>query len=313
MTVLVTGATGFAGRHLLRELGHRKLEAVAAGLGPDPGTGARPLDVRDRELVRTIVATVRPEAIVHLAGQSSASASFDRPEETLEVNLRGTWHLLDAVRELVPEARVLVITSADLYGPSAPGVPHRETAPMNPRSPYGASKAAQDLLAELAARAYGLDVVRVRPFSHAGPGQHVRFALPAFAVQIAAIERGEREPILQVGNLDVVRDYTDVRDVVRAYADLLTLGQAGEAYNVCRGRGLPLEQLVERLCASARVPIRIAVDPTRLRPTDLPELVGDPEKVMRAAGFTPAIEIDQTLADLLAEARSQATPGTAGG
>ena len=178
---------------------------------------------------------------------------------------------------------------------------------MNPKSPYGASKAAQDLLAGLSAQAYGLDLVRVRPFSHAGPGQHRRFALPAFAVQIAAIERGEREPALQVGDLSVVRDYTDVRDVVRAYADLLTLGQAGEAYNVCRGRGLALRELVERLCASARVPIRIDIDPARLRPSDLPHLVGVPEKIAAATGFQPQIEIEQTLADLLAEARSEAT------
>jgi GDP-4-dehydro-6-deoxy-D-mannose reductase len=184
---------------------------------------------------------------------------------------------------------------------------------MNPRSPYGASKAAQDLLAGLAAQAYRLDLVRVRPFSHAGPGQHPRFALPAFARQLAAIERGEAEPVLAVGNLDVVRDYTDVRDVARAYADLLTLGQAGEAYNVCRGRGLALRELVDRLCAASRVPVRIEVEAGRLRPSDLPHLVGVPDKLAETTGFAPKIEIAQTLADLLAEARSAAAPQGGGG
>jgi GDP-4-dehydro-6-deoxy-D-mannose reductase len=327
MTVLVTGATGFAGRHLVRELIGRGLSVVPTGLFgdelrkergpaaglevPTPAPGPRPLDVRDGPAVRAMFATVRPDAVIHLAGQSSAAASFQDPAATLEVNVLGTWHVLEAVRAEVPRARTLVISSADLYGPSTPATPHRETAAMNPKSPYGASKAAQDLLAGLTAQAYGLDLVRVRPFSHAGPGQHPRFALPAFAAQIAAIERGDREPMLQVGDVSVVRDYTDVRDVVRAYADLLTLGQAGEAYNVCRGRGLALRELLERLCAAAQVPIRIEVNPARLRPSDLPHLVGVPEKVAGATGFQPKIEIEQTLADLLAEARSDA-PGELG-
>jgi len=314
-TVLVTGATGFAGRHLVRELARRGHAVVATGLGGEPAMGgeARPLDVRDAQAVHALLADVRPDHIIHLAGQSSAAASFGAPGETLEVNLLGTWHLLDAVRAAAPGARILVVSSADLYGPSTPETPHRETAPMSPRSPYGASKAAQDLLAGLAGQAYGLDLVRVRPFSHAGPGQHPRFAPPAFARQIAAIERGGAEPVLQVGNLDVVRDYTDVREVVRAYADLLTQGQPGEAYNVCRGRGFALRELVERLCAAAQVPIRIEVDPARLRPSDLPHLVGVPEKVARATGFAPEIEIGQTLADLLAEARSEASSAGPGG
>lgn len=319
-TVLVTGATGFAGRHLVRELRRRGLQVVATGLGGEPAmgeeSGPRPLDVRDAAAVHALLGDVRPDAVVHLAGQSSAAASFGAAAETLEVNLLGTWHLLAAVRAVVPKARTLVISSADLYGPSTPEAPHRETAPMSPRSPYGSSKAAQDLLAGLAGQAYGLDLVRVRPFSHAGPGQHPRFALPGFARQIAAIERGAAEPVLAVGNLDVVRDYTDVRDVVGVYADLLTLGQAGEAYNVCRGRGLALRELLDRLCAAARVPIRVEVDPARLRPSDLPHLVGVPEKVAQATGFAPQIEIEQTLADLLAEARSEvssAGPSGVGG
>lgn len=317
MKVLVTGANGFAGRHLLAELARRGISAVATGYesagGVKPGDAVargsmRPLDLRDQEQVRRFIAEVEPDAVVHLAAQSSAGASFAAPRETFEVNVLGTWSLLAALRDEAPAARLLAITSADLYGPSAPELPHRETAPMNPRSPYGASKAAQDLLVELAAAAYHLKAIRVRPFTHSGPGQRVRFALPAFAAQIAAIERGEHRPVLAVGNLDVVRDYSDVRDVVRAYADLLTRGTPGEAYNVCSGRGLPLRHLVETMTRAARVPVRVAVDPARLRPADLPHLVGDPAKLVAATGWRPSIEIERTLADLLDEARSRPVP-----
>jgi GDP-4-dehydro-6-deoxy-D-mannose reductase len=317
MKVLVTGATGFVGQHLLRELAARGL--AATGTGYAEGTAGRgeprSVDFRHAGATRELVARVRPQAVVHLAAQSSVGASFDARRETFEVNVLGTMNLLAAVRDEAPGARVLVITSADLYGPSTPGAPHRETSPLCPVSPYGSSKAAQDLVAALAAAAYSLALIRVRPFPQAGPGQRPTFALPAFAAQIAAFERaapesegsvdhgGER--VLQVGNLDVIRDYTDVRDGVRAYADLLTQGEPGEAYNVCSGRGLKLRQLVETLAAKASVPIRIEVDRMRLRPADLQHLVGDPAKLKQATGWEPRIQIEETLADLLEEARSR--------
>jgi GDP-4-dehydro-6-deoxy-D-mannose reductase len=314
--VLVTGATGFAGRHLLAELSRRGLSAIPTGIDvstPAPESSQAPvasgLDLRDSEAIRGLVAEVRPDAVIHLAAQASAGASFGAQRETLEVNVGGTWNLLGALRDEAPAARLLVISSSDIYGPSTPESPHTETSPFDPRSPYGVSKAAQDLLAGIAGTAYRLPTIRIRPFPHAGPGQRTQFALPAFAAQVAAIERGEGEPVLRVGNLEVTRDYADVRDVVRAYADLLTRGEPGEAYNVCTGRGMLLRHLVERLVASARVPIRIDVDPTRLRPTDLPHLVGDPGKLKAATGWRPEIDIDQTLADLLEDARVQPAPG----
>lgn len=313
MTVLVTGATGFVGRHLMRELAARAIAATGTGFGEGtfaPGAGGEPasLDLRDPGATRELLARVRPTALIHLAAQSSVGASFTAPRETFEVNVLGTLNLLAAVRDEAPSARVLVVTSADLYGPSAPGTPHRETSPFRPISPYGASKAAQDLVAALAGTAYGLALLRVRPFPQAGPGQRPSFALPAFAAQIAAAERGDGGPVLKVGNLEVTRDYTDVRDAARAYADLLTYGDAGSAYNMCTGRGLLLRQLVDRLAAMARVPIRIEVDQARFRPADLPHLVGDPAKLAQASGFRPSIEIDETLADLLEEARSHPEP-----
>jgi GDP-4-dehydro-6-deoxy-D-mannose reductase len=307
MGVLVTGGTGFVGRHLIGEIRRRGLRVAATGLVAAEGADG-PVDVRDPEAVRDMVRGARPDAVVHLAAQSSAAVSFRAPQETFEVNVLGTLNVLAAVRELAPRARLLIVTSAELYGPSTPDLPHRETSPMNPRSPYGASKAAQDLLAAMAGEAYGLDVVRARPFSHTGPGQHERFALPAFATQIAAIERGEREPVLRVGDLTVVRDYLDVRDVVRAYADLLEKGQAREAYNVAGGRGWPLRELVEKLTANSQVRVAIEEDPGRLRPADLPHLVGDAAKLTGETGFHPTIEIERTLADLLEEVRRRPSP-----
>ncbi len=311
MTVAVTGATGFVGRHLLSELAGRGIRTIGTGYGESPESGTPSLDLRDPRQAHEFVARVRPDAVIHLAAQSSVGASFAAPRETFEVNVLGTLNLLDAIREEAPAARVLVVASADLYGPSAEGMAHRETSPYRPVSPYGASKAAQDLVSALAGAAYGLSVLRLRAFPQAGPGQRPTFALPSFAAQIAAAERGEAEPILQVGNLEVVRDYTDVRDVVRAYADLLTHGEPGEAYNVCSGRGLLLRHLVERLASAARVPIRIEEDRTRFRPADLPHLVGDPAKLEKATGFRPRVEIGQTLADLLEEARTRPAPAPA--
>jgi GDP-4-dehydro-6-deoxy-D-mannose reductase len=289
--------------------GYRGATGEPAGREGDPPS----LDLRDAAATRRLVRELEPSAVVHLAGQSSAGVSFAAPRDTFEANVLGTWNLLAAVRDEAPAARVLVITSADLYGPSAPGAPHVETAPYRPVSPYGASKAAQDLIAALAASSYRLAVIRVRPFPHAGPGQRPTFALPAFAAQIAAMERGAREPVLRAGNLEVTRDYTDVRDVARAYADLLARGEPGEAYNVCTGRGQRLRELVEGLAAAARVPVRIEVDPARLRPADLPHLVGDPGKLAASTGFTPRIEIERTLADLLDEARAHPAPAPASG
>jgi GDP-4-dehydro-6-deoxy-D-mannose reductase len=180
-----------------------------------------------------------------------------------------------------------------------------ETAPFRPVSPYALSKAAADAFAEVAHRVHGLDVVRTRSFAHAGPGQASHFALPSFAQQIAAIERGGGEPVLHAGNLEVTRDITDVRDVAEAYAALLERGRTGAAYNVCRGEGVQLAALVAKLVGRARLGIRIVVDPARFRPADVPYLVGDPSALERDCGWQPRIPLERTLDDLLAEWRER--------
>jgi GDP-4-dehydro-6-deoxy-D-mannose reductase len=307
--VLVTGLSGFVGRHVARVLGARGARLSGLGLDEPPEgqaiEGWFAADLRDAATLGAGVAAAAPDAVVHLAAQSSAARSFEDPGETFTINVTGTWNVLEAVHRHAPRARVLVVGTSEVYGPQPTGTRTREDATFRPVSPYALSKAAADALAERFGREHDLDVVRTRSFGHTGPGQDTRFAVPAWAKQIAAIERGDAEPVLRVGNLDVVRDLCDVRDVAEAYAALLEHGRRGEAYNVCRGEGVKLTHVVERLVALARVPIRVAVDPARLRPADVPYLVGDPAAIEKDAGWRARTVLDRTLEEVLGEWRSR--------
>ena len=311
-TVLVTGVSGFVGPHLARALVASGVRVVGLGLEPQPPAGV-PLeswhvaDLREPAAVARAVALAQPDAVVHLAGQSSAARSFEDPAATFEANVTGTRNLLEAARGGAPTARVLVVGSSEVYGPQPEGSRAGEETPFVPVSPYAASKAEADRLAEASAQGKrGLDVIRVRAFSHTGPGQSPVFVVPSFARQIAAVEAGRADPVLRVGNLEVMRDLSDARDVVRAYVALLERGTRGAAYNVCRGEGVKLTEVVRRLVALARVPIRVEVDPTRLRPADIPWLVGDPSRIVRDTGWRAEIPLEQTLADVLEEWRGRA-------
>ncbi len=314
-TFLVTGANGFVGPHLARALAAAggRVHGVAIGEPPAglPLHGWHVADLREVESIAAAVEAVRPDAVVHLAGQSSAALSFEDPRATFQINALGTWNLLSAVHTAAPRARVLVVGTSEAYGPQPEGSRVAEDAPFRPVSPYGLSKAAADAFADVAHRAWGLDVVRTRSFAHAGPGQTPRFALPSFAHQIAAIEAGRAEPVLRVGNLEVTRDITDVRDVAEAYVALLERGRAGVAYNVCRGEGVRLAALVQALVARARRSIRIEVDPARVRPADVPYLVGDPSAIQQDCGWRARIAIERTLDDLLTEWRERSGGGWA--
>jgi len=222
---MVTGAGGFVGPHLVRALAAAGARVTGAGLGRPPAEVPierwTEIDFAGEASIEDLLAADRPDAIVHLAGQSSAALSFQDPEGTFRANVGGTTRLLEAVRASAPRTRVLAVSTSEIYGPCAPGSRAAESAPVRPVSPYGASKAAADAVAGAFASEHGLDVVRVRPFGHSGPGQAPRFVIPAWAQQLAAIEAGRAEPVLSVGNLEVTRDLSDVRDVVLGYCAIL--------------------------------------------------------------------------------------------
>lgn len=298
MRALVTGASGFVGRHLATLLRSRGDEVVAASRAE--------ADVRDAAAVRSLVAAAAPDAVFHLAGQSSVARSFADPVATFEANAVGTVAVLEAVRATAPGARVLVASSADVYGAVAPDEPPvRETRPLAPASPYAASKAAAETAALQYARSFGLDAVVVRSFSAVGPGQSTEFALPGFAAQLARVARGEAEPVLRVGNLSAERDFVDVVDVARAYAALAGRGATGEAYNVCTGEGRSLRDALDMLVRASGLDVRIELDPARLRPVDVPRLAGSSEKLRAATGWRPERPLAESLAGLY---RSAARP-----
>jgi GDP-4-dehydro-6-deoxy-D-mannose reductase len=270
--------------------------------------------LEDAAAVAELVARLRPAAVFHLAAQSSAAVSFADPAGTFAANAVGSLNLLEAVRALPAAARppLLAIGSAEEYGVPSAAVPLTERSPLRPVSPYGVSKAAQTMLALAYHRAYGLPVVVARPFSHTGPGQDARFVFPSLARQIAAAER-ERAAgqagagAIAVGDLSPVRDYLDVRDVVRAYRLLLAQGRAGQVYNVSSGQPLTIRQGLDILLAAARHPCAARVDPARLRPADIPYLVGDAGRLRADTRWRPERDITTTLQDLLAWARKEST------
>jgi len=308
--VLVTGAGGFVGPHLVRALVERGARVRGAGLGsPPPGTpieGWSEVDFSEAEQAGSAIDAAPLDAVVHLAGQSSAARSFEAPEATFRANVTGTWTLLEALRQRASRARVLVVSTSEVYGPIEPGTRAAEDREFHPVSPYALSKAAAEELARAYAETHGLDVVRARPFGHTGPGQMPRFVVPSFAQQIAAIEAGRAEPVLRVGDLAVTRDLCDVRDVAEGYCALLERAPRGAVYNLCRGDGAVLRQVVDQLAAMARVRIRIEVDPARLRPADVPWLVGDPALAARELGWSVRRTLADTLRDVLDDWRARA-------
>lgn len=309
MRLLVTGAAGFVGGHLVESLRAEQpgLEVIAlvrphGGAHVEPPSGVRVLeaDLEDVAAVASAVEAARPDRVVHLAGQSSVHHSWIDPGGTLRTNLLGTVNLVAALCALDAPVRLLVVGSAEEYGPvAAEDLPVREDHPCRPASPYAVSRVAQGHLAQQYAAGSKVEVLRTRTFPHTGPRRGEAFAESSFARQIAEVETGLRKPVLKVGNLEAVRDYSDVRDVVRAYWFLLERGRAGEVYNVCSGRGVRIGDVLQRLVDLAGVRVEIRQDPDRLRPADLPALVGDPGRLKAATGWEPRVPAERTLEDLL--------------
>lgn len=311
MRTLIFGVTGFAGRYLVGELARRGHEVWGASRSLDPGSAAHPLsiarlpllrcDVADAAQVRDVLGAVRPDAIVLLSGLASPPEADRHPAQAFAVHVGGTVSVLQTMAEVCRAARVLLVTSSEAYGRAGiDASPLGEDAPLLPTSVYAASKAAADLAAEALARSRGLDVVRVRPFNHTGAGQRADFVCPDFARQVADIAAGRRAAVLEVGNLDVRRDFSDVRDIVRGYADALEHGRAGEVYNLCSGRAITIRSILDELCALAGVAPEIRSTPERFRPAEVPAYWGSGAKAEAAWGWRAETPWRKTLADLLA-------------
>ena len=266
-----------------------------------PGVQWRQVDILDRAAVQRAVREAQPSVIYHCAGLPHVAESWANSGAPLEVNALGTHHLLDAVRELSPNSRVVVAGSALVYRQSEAALD--EDSPLGPNDPYGLSKLAQEMLSLRAAT----PVIPTRPFNHIGPRQQPSFATASFARQIAEIEAGHRDPVMLVGNLDSRRDLTDVRDTVRGYEALGISGEAGRIYNICSGRAHRMGDVLDRLIRLARVPVRVEQDLSRMRPSDNPLVLGSPARITGDTGWTAEIPIEQTLEDLLAWWRTQVT------
>ena len=297
-TALVTGASGFVGRHLVAHL-------EAAGdtvVGVDRASDG--VDITDAGVLDRLFAEVQPTVVYHLAGWADVGGSWAHPLESFRVNAEGTLNVLLAATEAGVE-RVLAVSSADVYGIVTPDeLPLTEDSPLRPASPYAASKVAADYLGLQAWLGRHLPVIRVRAFNHLGPGQTDKFVAPALASRIARAER-EGGEVLTVGDLSARRDFTDVRDVVRAYRLLVERGEPGQVYNVCSGTDLAVQDLADQLVAQAKVPLRLEVDQALLRPVELPVLRGSHDRLSEATGWQPEIPIERTLTDLLEDWRTR--------
>jgi GDP-4-dehydro-6-deoxy-D-mannose reductase len=314
LKALITGAGGFVGGHLCQYLlAHTDWELLGTvypkqveAQPTEPRLRLQHLDLREPEGVQALLEKAQPDYVFHLAAQSIPAASFDNPWDTLETNIRSQLNILHSARVLGLHTRILVIGSNEEYGhPQKGELPFTEESPLRPGSPYALSKVTQDLMGLQFHQAYGLDVVRMRPFNHTGPGQSPKFVVPAFASQIAHIEASLQESVLKVGNLSAARDFSDVRDIACGYHLAATKGKPGDVYNMASGQPHKISALLDTLLSFTDVNIRVETDPERYRPVDVPVVYGSAEKFYQVTGWMPEIPFEQTLEDTLDYWRKQ--------
>jgi GDP-4-dehydro-6-deoxy-D-mannose reductase len=311
MRILITGITGFAGSHLaeyalslggdIEVVGIRRWRSRTENIDHfvDQVTMCE-CDLRDASSVKKLIADKMPDRIFHLAAQSYVPTSWVAPSETLTTNILGQLHIFEALRETGCGARIQIAGSSEEYGMVYPEeTPITEDNPLRPLSPYAVSKVAQDTLAYQYFMSYGTPVIRTRGFNHTGPRRGDVFVTSNFALQIALIEAGKQEPIIMVGNLEAQRDFTDVRDTVRAYWLTLEHGEPGEVYNIASGKAWRIREVLDLLLSHSSVEIEVQEDPERLRPSDVPLLLGDNSRMREATGWQPEIPFEQTTKDLL--------------
>ncbi|MAE69287.1 MAG: GDP-mannose 4,6-dehydratase [Gemmatimonadetes bacterium] len=302
MRALVIGAEGFVGGHLRRHLSECGDDIVGTCLiSSGEGDPLLPLDVKDRDAVRELVHDVAPDVVYHLAAISFVPETMKDPSAAFAVNTLGTVHVFEALTRLRRPSRMVFVSTGEVYGLVRPHeVPVSEEQPVDPRTPYAASKVATELALRGCAGVPGApEWIVLRSFNHTGPGQGPSFVCSDFASQVAAIEAERQEPVIRVGNLSAERDFTDVRDVVRAYRMVAKHGSAGSIYNVASERPISIQSVLDSLLALSSAEIRVETDPDRMRPIDMPVMAGDASALRRATGWQPEIPFDDTLRDLL--------------
>ncbi len=313
MRVLITGASGFVGYHIATYLQSTQPNIILHGTVLDSNQQLSPayahryeIDLRDTEQVLNMLATSQPDAIYHLAAQAFVPRSFEDPWETLENNIRSQLNIIEGCLKLGIQPRILVISSAEVYGEvSTNQMPMDENTPLRPTNPYSVSKVTQDMMGLQYYLSHQLPIMRARAFNHIGPGQSTRFVAPSFANQIALIEANQQEPFIYVGNLEAKRDFTDVRDIVRAYALIIEKGTPGQAYNVASGKAYSIQYLLDTLLTYSEIDIDIRIDEKRLRPVDVPEIRGDISKLNQDTDWQPIITFEETLKDVLNDCRQR--------
>lgn len=293
--LLVTGLDGFVGLHVKQALEGSQSPRYRLAMPREA------IELTDPETIARAIEDTQPECVLHLAAQSFVPASLKDPRPTYEVNFFGTLNLLQALKTNGFCGRMLYVGSAEVYGAvRTEDLPITESCPMRPRSPYGVSKAAAELLCYQWAQTQNMDIVMARPFNHVGPGQATHFVVPDFARQLTEIKFGRRDSVIRVGNIDVTRDFTDVRDVVEAYFTLIEDGDAGEVYNVCSGHEYGVRDVLNELIRLAGIECEIVVDENRLRSAEQQRACGSFEKLAKRTGWAPRIALSESLRDVLA-------------
>jgi len=306
---LITGITGFAGSHLAELLLEKNVEVYGIRRWRSKDENIEHIkneisfyeaELLDAHSLYTVIDKVKPHYIFHLAAQSFVQSSWASPSNTLEVNVTGSVNLFEAIRNTNLPIRVQIACSSEEYGKVLPDeVPIKETNPLRPLSPYAVSKLAMDYLGYQYWESYKVQIIRTRGFNHTGPRRGEVFAESTFAKQIAEIEKGKRKPIIYVGNLDSIRDYTDVRDMVRAYYIAVQKCDSGQEYNICTGEGQKIKDVLDLLLSFSTVKVEVKKDPERMRPSDVQVLIGDNSKFVKKTGWKPEIPFEQTMRDLL--------------
>lgn len=297
MRALITGSLGFVGRYLRQELEANGYTVVGLDLQEAPDTMR--VDLLDAGQMKDVVAKIKPDAVFHLAGQADVAKSWKIPQKTMEINVIGTLNLLEAVRAFDTAVRIVLVGSSDQYGNLGDaGKSVSETLETRPQTPYAVSKKAQEELAKVYVRAYGMNICMTRSFNHGGAGQRLGFLIPDFAAGIVQVERGQAQT-LKVGNLTSRRDFTHVKDVVRAYRLLAEKGRPGEVYNVGSGMTYSAQEILDKLCSMACCPILVEQDPARMRPSDTPVICCNPGKLTKDTGWKPEIPLNIILQETL--------------